>query len=538
MKKMVSAITNKKWAFAFLLLSFCLLSLRAASPNRWSMWIGGDIQTLLAVKNYVNDGFVKTNFLWIPQQHTSFTWLFDEPELNHHAFGVTNGERRFRVYTHYPSWYSIPYGLIGKLGITNKTFYQMWALMLALTAAYFFSRVLGFYFGETVGLLALPLFVLNPMFLSYSDSLSNLPYDMLFRYLFMFLWIKWNPSINTRQFYVAFFIYFLGCLTSAEIYFFIPLWVALHERFIRSNKIPWLRASTLLGAPAMAMSIQFIQNGSYMGFGSTLKDWTNIVHQVHSPLTEDEILAKTYGYYRALSTPMEQAFFNKGIPVILLLLVVLYYLRKHNLLHFRSLLVLLAPGYAYCLAFAQKAIIDYQGLQVIPFVVGIYALSLTWIWQNRRLKTLAFSALLLFSLGKTYGKGFLRRGDVPPVLQMDKATLRFFDKIEKIEPDPKVYFQLNEIIPEMHAAFPSQVNPFYEYYSNSLILGHTSIESMTRDVAVIVRNGYRDFQPVFVLPNQDDLAAIQPRLEDMGLKIQSIESGPLSGSIAILTKFL
>ena len=150
------------------------LFLRVWETDRWSGWSFGDAQTMVAVQNWRHEGFLATKFLWIPQGYSKVAKLFDTEILNQHARGIKLGDDGVhykalrRIYTHYPSWYAVPYGIFAKMGVYDKSVYQSFALVLSFAGVFFWFLLCRALFGVNFALLSAALYLFTPTFFYYS----------------------------------------------------------------------------------------------------------------------------------------------------------------------------------------------------------------------------------------------------------------------------------------------------------------------------------------------------------------------------------
>lgn len=183
----------RKITILFLTAITGFMVVRSLDEKRFSFWDFGDAQTLLAATVFRDEGFRATSFLWVPQPSNPVSKFLDDKAVSHHAHG-TGGDPQFsglgprRMYTHWPSWYSVPYGFFAKLGIFNKSFYQIWASLLSAASLLFLFLWVRDIAGEKIAAVTTIFYGLTPGFLCFSDSLATMPYDDFFRFAFLWRW--------------------------------------------------------------------------------------------------------------------------------------------------------------------------------------------------------------------------------------------------------------------------------------------------------------------------------------------------------------
>ena len=115
------------------------LVIKAFPENSWDGWRVGSAQALLSDKHWVNDGFLKNYFLFLPQGYSKTVRYFDDQELRQHARGITTGGfiGKRLYYTHYPFGYIIPTALLMKLGVESRFWFRMLEILFSLIGLVF-----------------------------------------------------------------------------------------------------------------------------------------------------------------------------------------------------------------------------------------------------------------------------------------------------------------------------------------------------------------------------------------------------------------
>lgn len=506
---------RKFWPVVFAVMAAFYFG-RTFFENRWSEWAFADAQTMLAIQHVQNDGFLKNHFLWIPQSYTNFQHLFDTPELNHHANGVPTNGRRYRIYTHYPSWYSLPYTSLAYIGLDNKTLFQMIAVLLSLVGLFFLHRVWRSYFSDDLANLATALTLAGPIYLNYADSINTMPCEFFFRFGFMWLWISRPP----RRLLLAWLFFFVASFTSIESYLFIPIWMALHEVIIERKKVPIFQLAILGLAPLASIALQFWQNASYFGSAQiALEDWISV-----ATANNGNADVASGGRWLALIQPIQALLhYNSLVPIAMLALFagIAWRLRPQYL---KPLLVLLLPGFAFGMVFPRKAGFEYHGLEMIPSLMMVYAISLQYLWLNRtsrrnwirRPALAAFVVLLALCLNRTYIVGIGKRIDIPPKTHAQSEVMQFARSLPSSN-QKTVFFQLGKFVPLLDGGLPNQIEPMHEYVLGGMILSFDTIEQLERDFQYLMDRGLREYRPVILLP------------KDMKLQLGLSSAVPMNG---------
>jgi hypothetical protein len=467
------------------------LSLRATHPDRWSDWYFGDSQTMLAAQNYAKEGFLKLRFLWVPQGYSAVSEFLDRDDLRHHAHGTWghfSGLPQFRAYTHWPSWYAVPYGVFAKFGIWNKSIYQCFSILLSITGLFFLFLFLRGHLGTPIAATSVIIYTLHPGFLSFCDSLANHPCDDFFRFLFMYLW----ASPHSQKFsYGPFLTAYIFAMTSLDSLIFLPLFAVLYDLCIRKQvrtKAWFVLALCLL----FALISQSIQNSSYFGVGNTFADWRGyfLNSSQHS----------FWERFPVTITLLEKTLALSHWSILLGWGLVLFVtIRSHSLLT-RLTGILLTSGMGFPLVFPGKADMLYETRQFLPAIaVGIAgALVVTFSPKGKRkvfnLIAMAFSPLFLFPVISQTRSAI----DYPPRPRIEISKRVLFEKIAAAIPGDKVYFQLGEENLSQNYFGYGQISPLIEFYSKGLYLHFPNPEALFKDLQLLTSLKPNGFVPILV----------------------------------------
>ncbi|MBI4405391.1 MAG: hypothetical protein HY537_14600 [Deltaproteobacteria bacterium] len=494
---------------------FCLA--RASFDSRWSGWEFGDAQTMLAVSNWRAEGFRKLHFLWVPQGYASVTALIDRPELSHHSHGswILPGEGH-RIYSHYPSWYAIPYGILGKLGIYNKTIYQWFALSLSLCSVVFFYLFCYRFLGNPISLLAAVLYLTSMGFLEYSDSLANMPVDDFCRFSFLYLWSIPEP-LSRRRFLLCALIHFVSSLSSLDSTFYIIVWAFCFRFFFSSKPKTW-QCLLLLPIPLIAWSIHFLQNASYLGVHQAIRDWQVLASS--RTITGQGMMSAIRFAIEGAWSSIDKAFhLGSGVWVVVCLFLVFNWQERHR--YIRLLIGLSLAGIAFGVIFRGRLDdLPYQARQLTPVMVIVLAATiLGWFRVQRRLfaqgkrsyySTLGLGLsgiLILFILYHTHFRSFVAWWDFPPCNRIDYKIASNLKLLNKTFPGEKVILQLGRAAPFVQDQDPQDKNPYegypqshplVEYYAGAPVLVFPNPKSLAGDLTYMWQNRPRDFTPVIL----------------------------------------
>lgn len=442
---------------------------RAFYEPHWSLWAYGDAQTMLAVKNWKEDGFVKLRFLWVPQGYSESARFIDHPFLDHHAHGITLNGRDYRIYTHYPSWYAVPYGFLAQRLIESRGFYQAIAATISLLGLWFFYLFWKRHLGDTYAAAMTALYAFHLHFLGFVDSLSNLPYDDFFRWAFVLVWDRHLREKSFKSFFYCFVVYFFSSLVSIDSIGFIFAWALFYSLIFQRR---WKEVPLLLLAPALAVSVCFLQNVAYLGYDLAYKDWFQVYDSESS-----SFLSRC----AAIHNTLDRVF---GITPLgcLLVLGTTVYLKRQDRKWLKYFVCLFLAGAVYPFFFSNKVVgLHYQARQFLPLMalviatLGFEAFRLRQVWARAGAIVLFLAALYTTQFWGIRRK-FALAGPV------NEGQEKIAKTIERIFPDDKIVFHVgNEFRRHTTRQGTPQVHPVIEYWVDAPFLWVYTLPELERD---------------------------------------------------------
>jgi hypothetical protein len=510
------------------------LFLRSSEPNRWSDWDFADAQDMLALEHWKNEGFLKLHFLWVPQGYSSASKHLDEPPINHQAHGtdkrISGLNKNCRIYTHYPSWYAVSYGVLKKLGVNSKTSMQFFAIILSLLSVIAMYTFLFIQFDTKVATLFVAFYVCTHAFLGYCDSINTMPYDDLSRFAFILTWALYAKSGKRKWMGISCGIYFVSCMTSIDSILFIMIWAAGYN-FLFRGRFHWLELAVLGIFPLAAVGIQFFQNSLYLGTHDALTDWRSYFLQYSSKWH----YSKSPWWKLASRIRSTLILFSRSFkvrewmaPIVLLAGLPLY--KKINLRSnaLKILLLLFVAGSGYVFIFPNKGLImGYHVRLFAPFCAFFFALSSIALIHERRKAVLVIGWLVFgFCLWHQYGN-FRGDLDFPSQPRFDAATEDFLKQIDGRVPGDKILMQIGNVLPLLDATWDSpQVHPFVEYYAKALAMWEPDLSHTLSDVSYL-RSRESGFRSVVVV------SADSSKVIESELKSRNISVVPLVSSVGL-----
>ena len=273
----ISTIKNKVISnLPFIILILILgtyLSIKALPENSWDGWSQGSSQALLSNKHWVNDGFLKSYLLFLPQGYSKVVRYFDDPELRQHAHGTQAGDLigQRLYYTHYPSGYLLPTALLMKAGVENRFWFRFLEILFSLGSLVFLYWFLTMIYNRIGAFLGALFFGMSIMFWNYADSLANQPIDALLSSAIVALSVA---AIKNQKKYFNFLIwilYFILAFSSYDSTFFVFAWLVGLDLIIK-KEINLKKWAVWALAPVLAFGLQILQNTLYLGWHDMLVD--------------------------------------------------------------------------------------------------------------------------------------------------------------------------------------------------------------------------------------------------------------------------
>lgn len=499
---------------AFFILGSAFLFLRASDPRRWSQWAFGDAQTMMAASVFRDEGFLSNYFLWVPQPSSPVARFLDDEPVRHHAHGSAGEAKRsglgpHRRYTHWPSWYSIPYGLMAKVGITQKSYYQWWAVSLSMGSLLFFFLFIRNLSNETIALASTILYWSSPAFLGFSDSLATMPYDDFFRFAFLWLWSRNTPM------WICGLIYSAALLTALDSVLFIPI-VALITKGVSEKRLPWSTAFGLMGFGLLAFGVQWIQNASYLGMDAAWRDWKGYFLDSGSTSLGLRLKVALFAFQDAFQLP-----FIPSLLAVALSIFISFRVRKE--LGGWSI-ALAAGGMAFSLLVPAKALMEYEARQTLPFaILGMASLVQLILARapnlgevQSSLLNATTSLLLAFGIFYHFQPSALKPSvDFPARSRIDPVRLAFFEGVKRAFPGHRVFFQMSPVVrtkPFEKEGF-DQTHPIDEYYSEGIVFTVPDLAALARDLGYFWAKIPGQFRPFILVKGQNEsLETIEAKL--------------------------
>ena len=368
-----------------LLPTFTYLTIKAKQVNSWDNWWFGSAQTMSTVRFWAKDGFIKHKLLFITHGYHPQIEFLDKPEFRFLARGTaTGGLIGIRLwYTHYPSGYLIPYGLLAKAGAEQRFWFRMLALGFSFASIIF---LFGFVYlitnrNKWIPLLAVFYYSTSTTFLAYADSLNNTPVDDFFKWGVLFLSafaVKNNEDIAGRFKWIIWILFFLLAFGSYDSTFFIFFWLCALS-YIITKKISIKKYIFWASAPLTAFILQLIQNTWYLGFKDMILDvWGSfafrsgempVVLSYLPPIIKNLAngLAAT-GFLTDLRTRM-------ALPIIVVIIYCLYKRKIFSAKLPQYIVALTLGGLIFGFVLPVAGIFGYQGRQLAPALLLIIAIA-------------------------------------------------------------------------------------------------------------------------------------------------------------------
>lgn len=498
----------------FISFLFIFLSVRAQDEYRFSDWQFGDAQTILTLHQWEKEGWLKSKLLATPQGYAKAIYILDEPALRHHAHGIcptSSPEVGSRLrYTHYPSGYLIPYGLLFKLGLKDTFFLKMLSVVFSVGALILMYALLSKITSPTVASIAVIFYSLTTAFLGYADSLANQPWDDLLRFASMLFVV-----LGQRRIFLvwAWIIQFVLSLSSYDSVIFVYLWLILWD-FLQQRRFRWRLYLMFALAPLCGRILQLLQNAWYLGFSAALTDIKDIFLQKS---VFDKGLAS--GLILSFKTTVETLHNLYHPTVIILLMLILYgsyslFVKKgkdiRGLPSYGLLLTLFLCGIGFILILPEGAKMKYEMRQMAPFMsvlVGGFTVSFFREIKPRTQPVyLALAGIVLVAFGWNF-------------IRLDRKPM-YHNHIIKDHPDI-VLAQGIRTLATKYDAIIFSIEGFQSYWDPNYQPGHPQIQPVTeyftglkpiltfiqpaisaRDLLYMLKNSRYKFSPVLVAYNR------------------------------------
>ncbi len=500
------------------------LGVKALDEKSWDGWHCCSAQTLLSDKHWVNDGFIKSYFLFLPQGYSKIVRYFDDPELRHHAQGIATGGLigKRLYYTHYPSGYLLPTAVLMKLGFQSRFWFRFLEILFSLSGFLLlyliFNRISS---DKTIAFLGVLFYSISTLFLNYADSLANQPLDELLRLgiIFLSIFALKKPTKNYFKYFI-WAAYFALSISSYDSTFFVFAWLVGVDLIIL-RKIEWKKWLFWALAPILAFGLQILQNTWYLGWHDMLLDFFGAFKSVVVGSRKTFFIS----HFQRLTDPFDWFFGVKwylGILISLLGIAAVKFIKKY-LPDEMPILRFLYLGFAATLFhflffpslfFYQAKIISVFG----GFLIGsLTVLSAKAIFQKIRLKIkiafiiifIATTGLWLIQIKKTYA--YIKNW---PNNIWSAESISFDKKIKNLTSDDKVVFQMLGIDREVSSLdrYPN-VPSEDEYYIGSPVLGFTNTNDLVRDFNYLKNRSKFPFSAIIIADQNKTIQKIQQKLK-------------------------
>lgn len=545
------------WHISFGILLFCLLiflSVRASDEYRLSDWGIGDAQVMLSLRHWEEEGWLANRFLIIPQGYAKVIRLLDEPELRHHAHGISPivspriGPRLW--YAHYPSTFVIPYALLFKLGFGQIFFMRLLSISFSVVALILMYMLFSKIASPRVSFVAVFFYGLSYAFLGYADSLAGQPIDDLLRFAFM-LGIVFSTraaSLGQRRIWTVFawITEFLLSLASFDSVFFVYLWLIGWD-FLEQRGFRWKTYLIFALAPLTAHSLQFLQNVWYLGLNDAVIDIKDTFFMRSGQ-------GEGFGHLFLIGYSLIILFNNFYKPIGLIVLLLIFYtvwskfLRGKNekeLPSIRLLAVLLFCGLAFGFLLPYGITESYEIRQIAPFM-ALLASGTTWSFlkelrrnirgnytfeskkefsPRQKLMPLYLFLCIAVLIAFWYHFAIAPRKPLYDMKGCPDVLLAMEIKSMPARYDP-VFFNIGgfqRIVSSTRLSDYPQINPFIEYYVGSKpILCFTKPDGLTSDLLYMINRSPDKFSPILITGNLAYMEKVISILNKKGILIQKL----------------
>ncbi len=507
------------------------LVIKTIPENSWDGWRVGSAQTMLSDKHWVNDGFLKNYFLFIPQGYSKVIRYFDDPSLRQHARGIATGSfiGKRLYYTHYPSGYLLPTTLLMKLGIEQRFWFRLLEILFSLIGLVLLYCFFYFISNRSVAFFGTLYYGISVLFLNYADSLAAMPIEELLRPTIIFLSILTLKFVQKKYLnYLIWILYFILSLSSYDSTFFIFVWLVGLDLIIQKkiNIKKWL---FLAAAPIATFALQILQNTLYLGWHDMLLDQLGTIKVNILGSRKDFFIS----HLQRLTNPFDWFFGVKwylGIIISILGIWCLKIVKKYlnaDILDIRYLYVGFVAILFHFMFF--PSLFFYQGRLVVVFgglLMGILTVTLckeiillfkTNTTIHRCIVVFVIFVLvsgLWFIQGKrTYAYIKNWPNNIWPA-----ESISFDKKIKNLTSGDKVVFQMLGFDREVSGSdrYPMAASED-EYYIDAPILGFTNTNDLIRDFTYLKEHSEFPFSTIVVTDQKSTIEKIRQKLIDYKL---------------------
>jgi hypothetical protein len=551
---------SKRYHLVFLVILVVwqlVLGWRLLETDRWSGFINGDMQSMLALRYWARDGAIVPHaMLFAAQGYTPFIKIFDGTALDDHASSssyIKDGQMVRRIYyNHYPSFFLVPNAIVlWLIGTEHPALFRMVQLAISAAGLFFLYLFLWRLFRSRVAAgVATAAYMLSELYTDFAHSLVNMASDDFFRNGFLLLTVieKTAESARRRLVTTAMWLsYFLVSLVSLESLVFCFVWLVgydlFHERRWRGRR--W---SLFALAPILARVIQYAQSVIAFGWTDARLDWfgrfttmanqdgrTTILERFLSISRELRYLVG-FGYDKHQIILLHLVAFFVTLALVAGLFVLARRERERvgSWLRVTALIpvILLAAGCGFGFIFPGASWMRYEGRQFIPFFTALVAYAIIN-WKNlvtRREKILVAILLIAPSVFITARQiqltvvSFMGSPQYsfgkpePEQLKLGRAIAPHIDNrtsmVFMYDPDKKlILFYPYPLDPTVtvYAASPQLL-----YTADAHVMGFNDEAALTRDLAEIEKQTGGKVRPYIVTDSTDRFGEITRQLKSIG----------------------
>lgn len=514
---------------AVILIPFTFLLIKATKINSWDNWSFGSAQTMLTARHWGEDGFIKNKLLFIPSGYHSKIEFLDQPEFRFLANGTkTGGLIGTRLYyTHYPSGYLVPFGLLAKIGISDRFFYRFLAISLSTASVFFLFGFIYFLFDKKfwLALISTVFYSTSATYLGYADSLANMPIDDFLKYTVLFLSLYAYktplPDIKKKLKYLAWFLFFILALSSYDSTFFVFFWLVALD-FINAKKIS-VRSFLIWGsAPVFAFILQVFQNTWYLGIkdmyldllGSFLFRSAQAPAAISNyPLFFKNIAASlsTVGYFLDTRTRFI-------LPVILILIFLIYKFKIFKPIQWKYAGALAGAGILYPMIMPVAGTFGYQGRQTATMIL-IFIASATYgilvnfknLWKKTAVGCCAL-VLLTGAVWTFHAKGTYGYVKDWPNNTIDTNKIKNWREINRDSEPETIVVALDKLLLGSELFFA-------EFYSGRLILSFKNINDLISYSLKIKETLHTQEKFLVIIPSEEKTAFLENIKKKINIEI-------------------
>ncbi|MEK7473842.1 MAG: hypothetical protein AAB668_03930 [Patescibacteria group bacterium] len=469
---------------------FAYLAVKAQDPRGWDQWGFGSAQTVLTVRHWARDGMIAHKFLFLPSGYHPNIGFLDRPEFRFLADGTKTGETigNRLYYTHYPAGYLIPYGLLAKLGVMERSGLRVVAVLFSMLGLAFFY---GFVFlfskrNHWIAGAATLYYATTTVFLGYADSLANQSIDDLFRNAVLFVSFYRFSSVSDgvkkkRLTAVTWVLYFLLASSSYDSTFFVFIWLCgldiLEHRRLRIGRfIGWGLA------PVLAFVVQVAQNTWYLGVADMLRDFYGALafRSSEAPAVLGRLPPLVKNAFASLSLTGYLAGMRArfALPVVALLVFAIWRTKLVDKTRAWLLVILAAAGMTYPFLLPVVGTFGYQGRQLAPtlctlIAIATYAVVTKWRALKWSAALLAAPLVILWAIHVRALAGFVN--DFPQNAFTDEQVTQWTSYMN--------YTKRNDVI--LLSAQLGSEKFFMQVYADRLILPLDDAKAMSELASAI-----------------------------------------------------